>query len=331
MHSTLRLLAPIRLRTREFDELENRIVTAFREALYWPLMVELNLPRRAMMNAAGKESPLLKAIQSGKVMFSGGVFSGKFTAAVSRELVEYGAKWDKRSGTYKLSATDLPPTLRAAIATAEARFQEKMAAVEKKLAQFSPADIAGKIRMADLFDSTIQHVEGELKKTLKAMSVPTDLTPERAKRLATEWSENLDLYIRDFADEEILNLRKDVQKSVLAGNRYEQLVGSIQKSYGVTQNKAKFLARQETNLMVTKFKEARYADAGVTEYKWQCVVGSAMHPVRPAHKKLDGKVFRFDHPPITSEPNEPQRWNNPGQDFNCRCAAIPIVRFKPKE
>ena len=58
-------------------------------------------------------------------------------------------------------------------------------------------------------------------------------------------------------------------------------IGAIQKSYGVTANKAKFLARQETKLLTTTLKEVRYVDAGVTKYKWKSVTGTAAHPVRP--------------------------------------------------
>jgi SPP1 gp7 family putative phage head morphogenesis protein len=96
----------------------------------------------------------------------------------------------------------------------------------------------------------------------------------------------------------------------------------------VSANKAKFLARQETSLMTTKLKETRYREAGVNEYKWKTVAGSKLHPVRPSHKILEGRIFRWDDPPITTPPGEAVRRNNPGQDYNCRCFAQPIVRFK---
>jgi SPP1 gp7 family putative phage head morphogenesis protein len=99
----------------------------------------------------------------------------------------------------------------------------------------------------------------------------------------------------------------------------------IRESFGVTEKKAKFLARQETGLLMAKFKESRYTESGIHQYKWRCSAGSAKHPVRPSHKVLDGRVFRWDTPPITTAPDEPQRRNNPGEDFNCRCVAIPIV------
>ncbi len=120
------------------------------------------------------------------------------------------------------------------------------------------------------------------------------------------------------------DLRMKVQENVLAGNRYEGLVSDITKSFNVTASKAKFLARQETKLMTTKLKEDRYKEAGISEYKWVCVTGSKNHPVRPMHKKNNGMIFSFDNPPTVDENGSRK---NPGQDYNCRCMAVPIVRF----
>jgi SPP1 gp7 family putative phage head morphogenesis protein len=321
-------LKPIPICISEFDGIEERIKRAFLEQLYWPLMRELTLPSKQLQNASDS---LLRAIQTGRVLFSRGVFSGRFTASISKQLKSIGATWDRKTETWRLPLAEVPHDLRSAIATSEARFQEKLAAVDRKLSAFDPTSIASNLRMADLLDRALWRVDGDVAATLKGISVSPELTPAQAKKISEEWGENLKLYIRDFAAEEIVKLRKDVQKSVLAGNRFDALVSTIRKSYGATESKAKFLARQETNLLITKYKELRYRDAGVDEYRWQCVAGSPKHPVRPAHKKLAGKIFRWQAPPITSESNEPERRNNPGQDFNCRCVAVPVVRFKPKD
>ena len=47
------------------------------------------------------------------------------------------------------------------------------------------------------------------------------------------------------------------------------------------------------------------------------------------HKELNdrsekGEVFKFSNPPIDS-PNGSR--HNPGQNYNCRCIAIPVVKF----
>ena len=129
-----------------------------------------------------------------------------------------------------------------------------------------------------------------------------------------------------------------VKENVFAfGNRREALIKKFMESYNVTENKAKVWARQETNLLMAKFKETKYLEAGVEEYEWRCVhmphqpSPTAIYKpgeVRYSHAILEGKIFSWKNPPVTTRPGEKQRRNNPGQDYQCRCFALPLVRFK---
>ncbi len=185
----------------------------------------------------------------------------------------------------------------------------------------------------------IIHFEKDFKKTLKNISIAPTLTDGARKRISEDWQENMDLWIKDFTKKEIVNLREKIQKSTFSGNRYETMIKTIKDSYGVTKRKARFLARQETNLLLAKFKETRYTEANINEYIWTCVkMPKDKSPnehtpgnVRYSHGILDGLTFRWDDPPITTPPGEPARRNNPGQDYNCRCFARPIVKFGEKQ
>ena len=175
-------------------------------------------------------------------------------------------------------------------------------------------------------------MDSEFRKSVSSLVVEPKFSKEQRARIAEEWTHNLKRYIVGFVEEEIISLRDTVEKSTLAGNRYGSLVKGIQSSYGVTANKAKFWARQETKLLTSKLQETRYQEAGVNEYRWRCVRGSSKHPVRPRHQELNdmsekGKVFRFDDPPVTTEPGDKVRRNNPGEDYGCRCKAHPVIRI----
>lgn len=320
-------LKPVKISSALWDELEDRIRKAFKEILFLPLMERLDERPGRLENAKGD---LQRAIGAGRVTHSGGVFRGKFSAGVSKELKALGAVWD--NGVYRLTLASLPKSIQTAIRLSEDRFLKRLDKIDAVLSQNLPEKIAGKIKTADLFDTALFKVETDLNKTLKSITVPPSLTKDQRERIAAEWSDNMEKYIKGFAEEQVTELRKTVQEAIFKGNRYESLISGIQSSYGVTQRKAKFLARQETNLLMAKFKETRYQSAGVNEYRWRCVVGSANHQVRPRHKALNdastkGKTFRFDDPPITTEPGEPERRNNPGEDYNCRCTAIAVVRM----
>jgi SPP1 gp7 family putative phage head morphogenesis protein len=325
MPETFIQLQPIKESTIDFERMEARIKRVFKEYFYAPLLKELALPSSIISNTRDE---LYKALQSGRLSYSSGTFSGALNATLTKELKKLGAKWDKKSSTFKLSPNKLPDDMHHAVSISQARYNERIARIDKRLSQFSPAEIADKLKTKDLFQSVIIKTNEKIDKSLKNISVLPELSAKESEQIAEEWAGNMDKWIVNFTEEEIKRLRLDVLESAVAGNRYEALVKTFERSYGVTQNKAKFLARQETGLLMAKFKEARYTKAGIDEYSWHTVAGSPNHPVRPSHKILEGKIFRWDTPPITTPPGEPQRRNNPGEDYNCRCYARPIVRFK---
>ena len=127
--------------------------------------------------------------------------------------------------------------------------------------------------------------------------------------------------MKEWSKEAIAKLRGDITVNVVKGFRAQRMVDQIQADAGVTKRKAQFLARQETSLLVSKFREERYKDVGLVEYEWST---GGDERVRKDHKDLDGRIFRYDSPPIVDRATG--RRGNPGEDFNCRCIAIPVFR-----
>lgn len=331
-----KLLKPIKETTEDFEEIERKIRSLLREQIYVPLMRVFAPNAKALTNA---KPGLADAIKYGRVQFYRGTFSGRFNAQISKELKALGARWDRQTGTWKLSQTSLPPEIRTAITASRAHFERQLDKIDEKLAAILPGEIADKLKVDHLFDSTLWKVEREFAATLKGLTIAPQLTKEQRRTIALEWQNNLKLYIKDFTQKETAQLRKDMQASVFAGNRYETAVKTIAKSYDTSVSKAKFLARQETGLLMAKFKEVRYKDVGIKRYKWRCVSGTGAHPVRPTHKICDGKIFSWDNPselnnqglPKSGGVHKPGDNKNPGEDYNCRCTAVPIVEFSSKE
>lgn len=330
----VKVLRPIKDDPSLLDKIEKRIKEVFKRELYIPLLKELKVkkPTKVIKNSP---EDLVEAMRDGRITYSDGSFRGEFDSTISKELRSLGAVWDRKTSSYKIPVSKLSPVVRYAISATDVYFQEKINKIDKKLAQILPDDIATKVKTKDVFDQTLWKADKDFQKTISNLTVAPQLTDERRAKIAEEWQNNMDLWIKNFTEKEIVELRKKIQDSIFSGNRYESLVKGIQSSYNVTARKAKFLARQETNLLLAKFKETRYTDAGVNEYIWGCVhmpkdkTPNQHTPgnVRYSHGILEGKVFRWDNPPITTEPGEPERRNNPGQDYNCRCFARPIIRF----
>jgi SPP1 gp7 family putative phage head morphogenesis protein len=156
---------------------------------------------------------------------------------------------------------------------------------------------------------------------LESISVPVVITPEMRAAITSELTENLELYIKKFASAEIPELRGLVERNAFAGGRTPQLARIIEARWGVSKRKAKFLADQETSLLVSKYREHTYKRIGVQRYVWS---SSRDERVRTEHRALDGKIFAFDDPPPSGSKGEKQ---NPGEPFGCRCTAIPILNL----
>ena len=315
-------LAPITEDRSIIDSIERKILDVLRKEIYFPLLALAEAPDKTIKN---DKSELLRALESGRVTYSRGAFRGKFNAQISKELKSYGASWERSTSSWKLNKKELPYDLKAAIQLSEARFLDKMKKLDRRLSQILPEEIARKVAVSKLFDNMLWKLDKDFKKSIAGISVAPQFSEETRRALADEYQNNMELYIRTFAEKEIVALRKKMQANVFAGNRYEDMIGKIQESYGVSRSKAKFLARQESNLLMTKYKSTRYKQAGVLYYKWKTVAGSEAHPVRDTHKVLDNKVFSWDNPPITDNKGN---HNHPGEDFNCRCMAIPLVGYK---
>lgn len=315
-------LKPILTTRTDYEEIESRIKKAFLKIVYFPLLKELGLSKKKIKNAI---EDLLSALNEGKITYSFGAFRGSFNASTTKEIRKLGGIWDRKSASFKIRISELPYEIRAAINSSEFFFRQKLRKIDDKLAKISPEELAEHIKVSDVFDDTLWKIEKDFQSSVDKITVAPKLTEPQAKKIADEWQGNMDLWIKNFTEEHIKELRETVQKNVYAGNRHESLIKGIKDSYGVTERKAKFLARQETNLLIAKFKETRYVDAGVREYKWACVkmphdktpkqhtVGN----VRYSHGVLEGQIFSWDKPPVTTAPGEPVRRNNPGQDYNC--------------
>lgn len=314
-------LSPIRETGLDFDAIKAAIEALFKKEIYLPILRELGVKPKAIKNSL---DDLIQAVQAGRIGFYRGKFSGKFNSTITKELYALGAKWNKRESVFEISMSALPIDLANAIRASEDAFLRTAAKIDKRLSEMVPEDIAEKLRISELYDKTIYRMDRKFESTVGSLIITPKLTPEQRAVIAKDYSNNMKLYIKDWTQNEIKELRQKLQKSAFAGARYETMEKHIQRSYGVSQNKAKFLARQETGLLLAKFREVRYADAGITEYRWTTVKGTPAHPVRPTHKILDGKVFSFKKPPVVD--NKGSR-KNPGEDFGCRCTAIPIVKF----
>lgn len=319
----MKFLKPANLPPDQYEIIEKEINKFWEKILYIPLLRIINDSIGAF-SVQNSINVVKDAILRGRIQYNEGNFSGNFNASITKELKKMGAKYDKKTGNYNIRVTNLPLTIQTAIGTAQHTFEKAHNDAIKHLDTITPEYIQLELEGLD-FETQYQNVLKDLDKkvidSLKAITIEPKMNPGMLDKIAEDYSDNLKLYIKGWTEENVLSLREKVYKNTFTGYRAENLVQEIQKNYNTSEHKAKFLAKQETNLLSATFRKERFQGAGVNEYKWR-IRGFR---TRPDHKRLDGKVFSWDSPPITNTKTGER--NHPQQDYNCFCTAIPIARF----
>lgn len=313
-----------RIEFQYLDELEEMIKDLFKKEIYIPLLKELKSEHIIKNDDGGDDkNPIIKAIEEGSLSYEDGKFSGDFNSKIVKEIRDLKGKKIK-GGDFIVDKTSMPGFLVFKIQQTQNKNKKKIDKVKKKLSSLDAKKISKKLAATKFFESTLKKVSDSIDDKIAGLVVAPKITKIQRLALSEEYTNNLQKYIKGWTDQEIVKLRKEVIRSSKKGFRYQTLVKKIQRRYGVSESKAKFLARQETGLMMSKFRESRFKAAGSVSYVWKSVVGTPSHPVRDAHKKLDGKTFKWDNPPVSSKNG---RRNHPGEDFNCRCRPQAIISF----
>lgn len=141
-------------------------------------------------------------------------------------------------------------------------------------------------------------------------------------------SENVQM-IKSIPNETLGEMREIILDGFKKGKTATDISKELQKSYGITKRKAQSLARDQIATLNAEISELQQRDAGCTKYKWST---SKDRRVRDCHRELDGKIFSWDNPPEMWYETKAGRVYtgrrcHPGQDFLCRCCAIPVFDF----
>lgn len=266
---------------------------------------------------------IYNAMLTGKLIYEDGKFTAKtkFSNAMAKELEKLGAKY--RNGAYHIQANKLPVNIHEAIAKVRINNQNKYNEMMKYLAgvQENLAFITSKIDFENEVKTIGKSLNAQFAKSMKTINViPMELTPYQLNEIAKNYTYNLNYYIQDWTEKEIFKLREGLQEVVSKGYRIDKVAEFINKQKKVGMDKARFLARNETKLLVSEYTKNRYKSEGITEYRWSTVMDGRE---RESHAKLNGKLCSWDEPPII-DVHTGER-GHPGTAYNCRCTAIPVI------
>lgn len=117
-------------------------------------------------------------------------------------------------------------------------------------------------------------------------------------------------------------------ESLTSGARYPERTGEVEELFKQTypqateewlRNRATLIARTETARAASLLTQARAEHVGSEAYVWK-TAGDAR--VRLSHRRLNGTSQKWDDPPLSDPPDH---HSHPGQIWNCRCVALPII------
>jgi SPP1 gp7 family putative phage head morphogenesis protein len=307
---------PSYLRLR--DPRAHAVASLNREVMKWLDEVVFDHLQEDELRENDVDSALLSAIQNSDIVYSEGVFSGKFSSNTSKALREIGAYI--HHGKWRVDPAKVPHELIGAFTLSRDKAEGKVTNIIRTLRDISsnmvhaPLGIDLRKHGADI----LAVLDMQFNKHLE--EVPLSLP-------------NKDMVLDQFAKEmheEIVTAAVDqVDKlaeklgTLSETGRMDSLFAYIRGAYITSRNAVSVKMEDKINRFAMDCVEEKARLSGSNSYVW---VTCHDDKVRHSHRVLDGKTFQWDDPPEVA----PGRHCHPGQDYNCRCWAVPVLPFDPK-
>ena len=119
--------------------------------------------------------------------------------------------------------------------------------------------------------------------------------------------------IKSLSQRHLNRIEFAVMASLQAGTLNTSLADDLSKIEGITQNRARLIARDQLGKINSRLSQLRQQALGITHYTWST---SLDERVRKRHANWEGDLIAWDSPPPDG---------HPGQPIQCRCTAIPYT------
>lgn len=219
---------------------------------------------------------------------------------------------------FKVITLNLQPRFDANI---EKKVRSVLESVEAELTRLFPETVLQKWAW-----SMINHTNEKAKKGVKKFTSQVGL-----EMGAIMHDRGLSPFFQNIVDENvglirsITRAKQDTLKNglvslITADAPAAQISKMIQENFNTSKAKAKLIARDQVGKLNGRINQFRQQQLGGKRYIWR---GSMDERERDDHKKLQGKTFSWDNPPITNRSTGAR--NHPGGDFQCRCRAEMVL------
>ena len=200
--------------------------------------------------------------------------------------------------------------------------------LEQKLAAFGLDDLVKKIAKLTKTNS-LREWKRVCKDTLGIDLMDDYYNGDFYEEALRRWVDENVQKIKSIPNDTLGSMREIILDGFRKGRTVTDISKEIQKEYSVTRRKAQALARDQVSSLNAKISQMQQKDAGCSKYRWSSSKDSR---VRDCHRFLDGKEFSWDNPPemwyeTKSGRVYTGRRCHPGEDYLCRCVAIPVFDY----
>ena len=279
----------------------------------------------ATAKAKNEDNPIIEALDKGLIFYENGGFKlrEKIPNRISQALIKLGARFDRWEKSYKIAIEDLPKEIWESIKLSIQKAQQKLSQINQFLqyVEMNLDQIIETMLFHDEIITVLDDVGNKIQKNVQHVNIlDFDFTQEQKEEIARNYTSNMQFYIKDWAAKKIPEMRRKVAQAVVDGYREIDVQKMLETEYGIAERKAKFLAQNETSIMLAQIKKVHYSAMGFDSFMWHTILDARE---RPLHRMLNGKIFRFDDPPVIDERTGQK--GLPGETYNCRCDLTPIM------
>lgn len=148
------------------------------------------------------------------------------------------------------------------------------------------------------------------------------MTPGMRDVFAATVAENVSL-IKSIGSQYHTEIEGLVMRSASAGRDLSYLSNELQKRYGITARRAKFIAKSQNNMATAVFTRVRQSEVGITEAVWLHSHGG--NEPRKTHLANSGKRYNVAEGWFDPDPRV-RKFIWPGELPNCKCVARSVVK-----
>ena len=166
-------------------------------------------------------------------------------------------------------------------------------------------------RMESLGDETAERATDEQVRAIRAtMGVrPSFYDDDEVRGILNAWKRENGAFITRMADESVQEMMDEASRAVRSGRTNKEVRDGLRKRFGVTDRRARMIARTEISQLNAQITRERQRELGVTHFVW---ITASDERVRDEHEDREGNEYPWGDPPDGEMPGEP---------VNCRCSA----------